>query len=110
MLSVWLVSSRCTSWVRPIIEELRLRKGKSAILWSGMEWFPDGLYLPWKTPATFRAGYFWFARVGVQQVMMFMLVVRHTLCLMGCLTAIGFPLHNPSEVAGSSFGMVFSRQ
>ena len=44
------------------VETLRKKGGKTAVEWKSYLALADGLYLPWKNPASFAAGYMWFSR------------------------------------------------
>ena len=46
-----------------LLEQQRLRGGKTAVVWPECRWLVDGIYLPWKTPQRYTAGYDWFVRL-----------------------------------------------
>jgi len=48
---------------KTLIAAAELKGGKSAVSWAGKLVLSDGVYLPWKSAATARSGYFWFVRV-----------------------------------------------
>ena len=47
---------------KPLIAQVQAKGGKTAVSWSGSQWVGTGVYLPWKEPSTYAAGYAWFLR------------------------------------------------